>query len=129
RAEVRLHAADTIGAWIAACGTVEGRELLACGKDVDGLTDRVAINVALARLSEIDDIHLASMTTPGAIVVPAALPIASSLRDVAPDDIAAAIIAGYEAMIRLGAAIDGPSVLYRGIWPSDFAAPVCAAAL
>ena len=29
RAEVRLHTADTIGAWIAACGTAEGRALLA----------------------------------------------------------------------------------------------------
>ena len=127
RAEVRLHTADVIGAWIAACGTAEGRALLAFRKDADGLADRVAINVALARLSEIDDIHLASRTTPGAIVVPAALTIAASLPDVAADDIAAAIIAGYEAMIRLGAAIDGPSVLYRGIWPTYFAAPLGAA--
>ena len=47
----------------------------------------------------------------------------------APDDLAAAIVAGYEAMIRLGAAIDGPSVLYRGIWPTYFAAPFGAAAV
>jgi 2-methylcitrate dehydratase PrpD len=48
---------------------------------------------------------------------------------VAPDDIAAAIVVGYDAMTRLGAAIDGPSVLYRGIWPSYFAAPFGAAAV
>ncbi len=126
---MRLHAADTIGAWIAACGTAEGRALLAFRKDADALADRVAINVALARLSEIDDIHLGAMITPGAIVVPAALTIAASLPDVAADDIAAAIVAGYEAMIRLGAAIDGPSVLYRGIWPTYFAAPFGAAAV
>ena len=69
------------------------------------------------------------MITPGAIVVPAALTIAASLPDMAADDLAAAIVAGYEAMIRLGAAIDGPSVLYRGIWPSYFAAPFGAAAV
>ena len=63
------------------------------------------------------------MITPGAIVLPSALTIAASLPDVADDDIAAAIVVGYEAMIRLGAAIDGPSVLFRGIWPSYFAAP------
>ena len=126
---MRLHTADTIGAWIAACGTAEGRALLAFRKDADALADRVAINVALARLSEIDDIHLAAMITPGAIVVPAALTIAASLPDVAADDLAAAIVAGYEAMIRLGAAIDGPSVLYRGIWPTYFAAPFGAAAV
>jgi 2-methylcitrate dehydratase PrpD len=128
-AEVRLHAADLIGAWIAACGTAEGRALMAFRKDADGLADRLAINVALARLSEIDDIHLGAMITPGAIVVPSALTIAASLPDVAADDIAAAIVVGYEAMIRLGAAIDGPSVLYRGIWPSYFAAPFGAAAV
>ena len=32
RAEVRLHTADVIGAWIAACGTAEGRMLLAFRK-------------------------------------------------------------------------------------------------
>jgi 2-methylcitrate dehydratase PrpD len=129
RAAVRLHAADTIGAWIAACGTPEGRALRALRKDADALADRVAIGVALARLSEIDDIHLGAMITPGAIVVPAALIIAASLPDVAADDITAAIVAGYEAMVRLGAAIDGPSVLYRGIWPTYFAAPFGAAAV
>ena len=129
RAEVRLHAADIVGAWIAACGTAEGRMLRAFSKDSDGLADRVAINAALVRLSEIDDIHLASMTTPGSIVVPSALTIAASLPDVTADDIAAAIVAGYEAMIRLGAAIDGPSVLYRGIWPTYFGAPFGAAAV
>jgi 2-methylcitrate dehydratase PrpD len=129
QAEVRLHAADLIGAWIAACGTQEGRALMAFRRDADALVERVAINVALARLSEIDDIHLGAMITPGAIVVPSALTIAASLPDVVPEDIAAAIVVGYEAMIRLGAAIDGPSVLYRGIWPSYFAAPFGAAAV
>jgi 2-methylcitrate dehydratase PrpD len=129
RAAVRLHIADTIGAWIAACGTAEGRALLAFRKDADALADRLAINVALARLSEVDDIHLAAMITPGAIVVPSALTIAASLPDTSADDVIAAVIAGYEAMIRLGAAIDGPSVLYRGIWPTYFAAPFGAAAV
>jgi 2-methylcitrate dehydratase PrpD len=32
-------------------------------------------------------------------------------------------------MVRLGAAIDGPSVLYRGIWPTYFAAPLGVAAV
>ncbi len=128
-AAARLHTADTIGAWIAACGTAEGRALLAFRKDVDALADRLAINVALARLSEIDDIHLGAMVTPGAIVVPSALTIAASLPDVGAEDIAAAILGGYEAMVRLGAAIDGPSVLYRGIWPTYFAAPFGVAAV
>ena len=78
-ADVRLHAADLIGAWIAACGTAEGRALMGFRKDADALGDSLAINVALARLSEIDDIHLGAMITPGAIVLPSALTIAASL--------------------------------------------------
>jgi 2-methylcitrate dehydratase PrpD len=128
RAVVRLHAADTIGAWIAACGTAEGRALLAYRRADAVMSDRVAINCALARLSEIDDIHLGAMITPGAIVVPAALTISASMPSTKGVDLAAAIIAGYEAMIRLGVAIDGPTVLYRGIWPSYFAAPFGVAA-
>jgi 2-methylcitrate dehydratase PrpD len=68
------------------------------------------------------------MTTPGSIVIPAAVTLAAALKaDTA--DFAAAMLAGYEAMIRLGAAIKGPDVLYRGIWPTYFAAPFGAAAV
>ena len=81
------------------------------------------INCALVRMSEIDDIHLASMITPGAIVVPAALSIAAALPQTRrATTLGEAIVAGYEAMVRLGEAIDGPTILYRGIWPSYFAA-------
>jgi 2-methylcitrate dehydratase PrpD len=88
---------------------------------------RVAVNCALARLSEIDDIHLASCTTPGALIVPSALTIGSSLG-ASGDAIGEAIAAGYEALVRLGLALDGPSLLYRGIWPTYFTAPFGVAA-
>jgi 2-methylcitrate dehydratase PrpD len=119
RAAARLHVADTS----------EGRALLAFRQPGASLLDQVAINCALARLSEIDDIHLGAMITPGAIVIPAALTIAASLPDGDSNDLVAAVVAGYEAMVRLGAAIDGPTVLYRGIWPSYFAAPFGVAAV
>jgi 2-methylcitrate dehydratase PrpD len=128
RAAVRLHVADTIGAWIAATGTPEGRALLRYRK-IDPLFGNVTVNCALARLSEVDDIHLGAMITPGAIVIPAALTMAGTMPARGADDFVAAIVAGYEAMIRFGAAIDGPSVLYRGIWPTYFAAPIGIAAL
>src|SRR5258708_428577 len=32
-------------------------------------------------------------------------------------------------MVRLGAALDGPSILYRGIWPTCVAAPFAVAAV
>jgi 2-methylcitrate dehydratase PrpD len=128
RTEARLHTTDTIGAWIAARGTEEGRRLLAFRGTDDSLLNHIAINVSLARLSEVDDIHLQAMITPGAIVVPAALTLAANLNSDAKN-VAAAIVAGYEAMVRLGVAIDGPTVLYRGIWPTYFAAPFSVAAV
>jgi 2-methylcitrate dehydratase PrpD len=82
----------------------------------------VATHCALARLSEIDDIHLAAMTTAGGIVVPAALTLAASLQKPDPAGLARAIAGGYDAMIRLGLALHGPTILYRGIWPTYFGA-------
>jgi len=84
---------------------------------------------ALTRMTEIDDIHLASMTTPGSIVIPGALAIAATLPRHDTEALVAAIAAGYEAMIRLGLALDGPTILYRGIWPTYFAAPFGIAAV
>src|SRR5215216_8126112 len=103
--KLELHVIDTVGAWIAASRTAEGKALIAFRarlRPLDGgssasLLADVATHCALARLSEIDDIHLASMTTPGSIVIPAALLIARSLPDVDPSELSAALIAGYKA--------------------------------
>jgi 2-methylcitrate dehydratase PrpD len=124
--KLRLHVADTIGAWIAAARTPEGKLLIAFRRrqpaSGDTVADDVAASCALTRLSEIDDIDLASMTTPGSIVIPAAMTLAAASPDADMGDVAAAMLAGYEAMIRLGLAIKGPNILYRGIWPTYFAA-------
>jgi 2-methylcitrate dehydratase PrpD len=131
--KLKIHTADVIGAWIAGAHTAEGRALIgfraSAGNDASNVADAVATNCALARLSEVDDIHLASMTTPGSIVVPGALTLARSLSNADAGEVTAAILCGYEAMIRLGLAINGPAVLYRGIWPTYFAAPFGIAAV
>src|SRR5438105_1976748 len=131
---VELHLIDTVGALIASARTVEGLGLLqfraamrARGQGAWALD--LATRCALARLSELDDIHLPSMITPGAIVIPGALTLAGALPALAADDVIAAILAGTEAMTRLGRAVDGPSILYRGIWPTYFAAPFGMAAV
>ena len=137
REKLDLHIVDTIGAWIAASQTVEGKALIvfrnrmrAAGKpETPSLFGDIATHVALVRLSEIDDIHLRSMTTPGSVAIPAALTLAAALPEVDTSDIGAAVLAGYEAMIRLGLAIKGPDALYRGIWPTYFAAGFAAAAV
>jgi 2-methylcitrate dehydratase PrpD len=125
RALVRLHVIDTLAALIAGAHTAEGRMLLrfrSAGRRPDPEADVMTL-CALARLSEVDDIHLASMTTPGAIVIPGALAIAATLPACEPHALIASMLAGYEAMTRLGTALDGPGILYRGIWPTYFAAP------
>ena len=133
---VELHLIDTVGAWMASARTLEGVSLLrfraamrARGQAADPLALDLATRCALARLSEIDDIHLPSMTTPSAIVIPGALTLAAATPGITADDVTATILAGIEAMTRLGRAIDGPSILYRGIWPTYFAAPFGIAAV
>ena len=133
---VGLHLIDTVGAWIAGAHTTEGSALLRFraamsedGPAGDALALDLATRCALARLSEIDNIHLASMTTPGGIVIPAALTLAAATPAATADDVIAAILAGTEAMIRLGRAVDGPAILYRGIWPTYLAAPFAVAAV
>ena len=134
---LELHVVDIVGAWIASLPTPEGAALLrwrattgegAAPDSMHRLRLDVATHCALARLSEIDDIHLAATTTPGAIVVPGAVAIAAACRNRDPAALAAAMMAGYEVMVRFGQAIDGPSILYRGIWPTYFATPLGIAA-
>src|SRR5262245_21076659 len=104
---VRLRVVDTVGAWIAGGWIAEGRALLhfapKWSADPEGMPARVALGCALARASEIDDIHLSSGTTPGAIVVPAVLAVGAA-QGAAGAAIAQAIAAGYDLMTRLGAA-------------------------
>src|SRR5262249_13245421 len=131
---VELHLVDTIGALIASTRTVEGASLLrfraamrARGQGAWALD--LATRCALARLSEIDDIHLLSSTTPCPIAIPAALTLSGALPAATAEDVIAAILAGTEAMTRLGRAVDGPAILYRSIWPTYFAAPFGIAAV
>jgi len=141
REMLELHLVDTVGALLASTRVPEGLRLLRFRADMrdaaqagGALALDLSTRCALARLSEIDDIHLPSMITPGAIVIPGALTLAAGMpavttHDVTTRDFMAAILAGYEAMTRLGRAIDGPAILYRGIWPTYFAAPFGIAAV
>src|SRR5437764_161320 len=74
---------------------------------------RLAGWCASARLTEADDIHLTSCTTPGSVVVPAALHLACAGAFKTFGDFVTAVLAGYETLIRVGYAIDGPRILAR----------------
>jgi 2-methylcitrate dehydratase PrpD len=126
---VKLHIADTVAAWVTGARTPDGRQLRDLRTSVDGhaLDAAVAVHCATTRMTEIDDIHVAAMITPGSIVVPAVLSIAAS-QNASGEAICRAIMAGYETMIRFGLAINGPMVMSRGVWATYFAAPVGVAA-
>jgi 2-methylcitrate dehydratase PrpD len=126
RAMLRRHVADTLVAAVAGAQTSEGRAL----RNVlprGSLADTAGLMAAVIRHTEIDDIHTRSCTTPSSVTVPVALSMATDNGD--PDTVASAIWIGTELMTRLGTAIDGARVLYRGLWPTYFTAPFAAAAI
>jgi 2-methylcitrate dehydratase PrpD len=119
---LRLHIADTIAMMLQGASLDEGKTAIAIGP-------RLASHCACARLTEADDIHLTSCTTPGSVVVPTALHLASAGCFKTFGEFVTAVFAGYETLIRVGYAIDGPRILAKKIWPTLFAAPAGAAAV
>lgn len=120
---------DAAGAFLAGAATAEGRAILghALGWD-SGVPAAVLRLVATVRMTELDDIHMPSCTTPGAVVVPTAVTVGADL-DVDAHGYRRAVEVGYEAITRIGSAIAGPRVVYRGVWPTYFGAPFGAAAV
>jgi len=85
------------------------------------------VNGTAAHGYELDDTHDASMSHPGAVVIPAALAVAAE-RGSSGDDTLAAIAAGYEAMARLGMAANASRVIHDGYHPTALFGPFGAAA-
>ncbi len=119
---LRLHIADTLGMMLQGSLLAEGKIAMALSSPLVGWC-------ASARLTEADDIHLTSCTTPESVVVPTALHLASAGLFETWGDFVSAVLAGYETLIRVGYAIDGPRILARKIWPTLFAAQIGAAAV
>ena len=124
---LRLHFTDTAVAALAGAHIAEGRALAAF-TDPNSLGGAIGRQAAAIRLTEIDDIHLPSCTTPSSAVVPVALAVAAQSGNFDLDRVASAIWVGTELMTRFGEAARGPDVLYRGIWPTYLGAPLAAAA-
>ncbi len=128
RAIQRRHVADTLVAAAVGAWTEEGRHLrYVLPKDL--IADAAGMQAAVIRHTEIDDIHTPSCTTPSSVTVPTALALAHAGCINDPERVAGAIWVGTELLIRLGVAIDGARILYRGVWPTYFAAPLAAAAI
>jgi 2-methylcitrate dehydratase PrpD len=128
RAMLRRHVADTLVAAVAGVRTTEGqalRKVLPCMS----IAECAGMIAAVVRHTEIDDIHTRSCTTPSSVTVPTALALAIEHSEYDPDTMASAIWVGTELMARLGVAIDGARILYRGLWPTYFTAPLGTAAI
>ncbi len=129
----RARVLDTLGALVVGLHTPEGRLLRGYAERARGqggaldFAERCRVFVGATRATEIDDIDVASCTTVGSVVVPVAL-AAAARHQVNGRTLLAAIVAGYEAMQRLGRAIGGATAIYRGVWPTYVAAPFAAAA-
>jgi 2-methylcitrate dehydratase PrpD len=128
RAIQRRHAADTLLAAAVGAWTGEGRELRYV-MPASSLADAIGRQAAVIRHTEIDDIHTPSCTTPSSVTVPAAFALAHAAAISDPEHVASALWVGTELLVRLGVAIDGARVLYRGVWPTYFCAPLAAAAI
>lgn len=89
----------------------------------DGAEERIALHAAAIRMTEIDDIETTSCTTPSSVTVPVALGVPG-----ADGDLRDALYVGTDLLVRFGAAVNGPELLYRNIWPTYLAAPMAAAA-
>lgn len=128
RAIQRRHVADTLLAAAVGAWTEEGRHLRYV-LPKNSVADAVGMQAAVVRHTEIDDIHTPSCTTPSSVTVPVALGLAHAGKISDPEQVASAIWVGTELLTRLGVAIDGARILYRGVWPTCFAAPLAAAAI
>lgn len=126
---MKQHLVDIVGARIAGSRTHEGIAVSRFASSIrDPLHASVIAGCAHARCTEVDDIHLTSCTTPGSVVVPTVMALAANGDLKSMGECCAAMLAGYESMIRLGLAIDGPAALQHGVWPTHFAAAFGSAA-
>ena len=125
---LRRHVADIAIAGIAGARTHEAAALRALAPGARGV-EEIAIAAAIVRHTEVDDIHLASCTTPSSVAVPVALMLAAEHGAIDAARVADAVWVGTELVTRFGVAIDGPNALYRGVWPTCVGAPLGVAAI
>ena len=127
----RLRLFDTLIANAIGLTIEDGRRLAALAANAgpgDRLAETVRLNVGATRATEVDDINIAACATVGSVVIPVAVGLGAA-RGLDDQAVLAAIVAGYEAMISLGTAVDGASLLYKGVWPTYATAPFAAAAV
>ncbi|GEO25508.1 propanediol utilization protein [Alicyclobacillus acidoterrestris] len=150
RRAAALHTIDALIAYAAGGYTDEGRALrermfvraasqevtrtsaVPFSFDEQNRLDRLLLKSATIRLTEVDDIHRASCITPASVIVPTACELFTDISTMSNDamcDFLDSILIGYEVMSKLGMAIDGARIVYRGVWSTLFCAAFGAAAV
>ena len=86
------------------------------------------VNGTSSHSIEMDDVTTTSSLHPGVAAFPAALALAEEL-DASPRDVIAAVVAGYEVIMRVGDAINGSEAYKVGFHPTAVAGVFGAAAI
>jgi len=107
RAGAERFVRDWLGSYVAGGAAPTGRILQEYGGRARDLDGRVFLAAALSHVTETDDLHRASVTHPGCVVVPTALLLGRELG-VRGHAFLGAVLAGYEVMTRVGEAL-GPA--------------------
>lgn len=115
---------DWLGSAIAGSRTAPGRIMLANAAEqagdhssVVGLRARktaqaaALANGAVSHITETDDVHRAAVLHPGVVVIPSALAVAERLGS-SGKDLLAAVVLGYEVVIRVGESVGGSHYYY-----------------
>ena len=107
-AAAALFTLDALATAYAGSATPVGKKLNAWAQSADMDSKRQAfLMAALTHITETDDLHRASVTHPGCVVIPTVLSLAEKTAASA-DKMLSAILHGFEAMCRIGAAV-GPT--------------------
>jgi 2-methylcitrate dehydratase PrpD len=138
--QAKLHIFDSLGAGLAGACTEEAKangnlieEMFFSKENTDvpvkgfgfpaPLPFAILLSCITIRLTETDDIDIASCTTPGSVIVPTALLLAFK-NGAKGKEFIEGVVTGYEILTRLGAAVNGPEIIYRGIWPTCLCAAI-----
>lgn len=140
REHVPLRVLDTVGLILAGADTPAVAAARAYAQEqrgsaqatLIGSNDRLPASLAAlvhgtaAHCRDFDDTFVDSVVHPGSVVVPTALALAQA-HDVAPDEFATAIVAGYEVAARIGA-VAARRFHARALHATGVVGPIAAAA-
>ncbi|GAA1538919.1 MmgE/PrpD family protein [Nocardioides humi] len=89
-------------------------------------TDALVVDVTAAHIDELDAVHPASGTVPGAVVVPLAVHLGAR-TDTSGPELLAAVAAGYEVTAVAAELLGGPRLYRSSWWPGSVAGRLGAA--